>query len=167
MKNPWEWDEDDILSLINNKVKESISLDYKQCDSLFPVNDKKKNEVSKDVSAFANSAGGTIVYGVIEKGHLPEVIDTGFDPNVVTKEWLEQVINSIQRRIDGVRINQVELNRSRPGKVLYVVYIPQSNRAPHMANDYRFIRGSTLNLARWRSMKFVMWLNAAKSPICA
>jgi len=140
MKNPWEWDEDDILSLINHKVKESISLDYKQCDSLFPVNDKKKNEVSKDVSAFANSAGGTIVYGIIEKGHLPEVIDTRFDPNVVTKEWLEQVINSIQRRIDGVRINQVELNRSRPGKVLYVVYIPQSYRAPHMANDYRFYK---------------------------
>ena len=105
-----------------------------------PSSDKVKNELIKDVSAFANSAGGTIVYGIIEKGHLPEAIDTGFDPNVVTREWLEQVINTIQRRIDGIRINQVELNNTRPGKVLYVVYIPQSYRAPHMANDHRFYK---------------------------
>jgi predicted HTH transcriptional regulator len=94
MKPSWEWDEDDVLSLISNKAKESISLDYKRCASLFPINDdRKKNEISKDVSAFANSAGGTIVYGIIEREHLPEDIDTGFDPNVITRDWLENVLH--------------------------------------------------------------------------
>lgn len=140
MKNPWEWDESDIESLITNQVPESISLDYKACGALGP-NDSRKNEISKDVSAFANSAGGTIVYGLIEKGHLPERIDDGYDPSVITREWLEQVINSrIQRRIDGIRINQVLLSGPRAGRVLYVVHIPQSVRAPHQASDKKFYR---------------------------
>ena len=70
------------------------------------------SEISKDVSAFANSAGGTLVYGMIEDRHVPTAIDNGFNPSEITMEWLEQVINSrIHRRIDGVRINQIELSR--------------------------------------------------------
>lgn len=140
MKPSWQWNEEDILSLIQEGEKESLIMDYKECDAL-NRSDKKKNEISKDVSAFANSAGGTIIYGIIENGHVPIDLDIGYDPNDITKEWLEQVINSrIQRKIDGIKINQVELTNSRKGKVLYVVYIPQSNRAPHMASDKRFYK---------------------------
>ena len=140
MKQPWEWDEDDLQSLIDTPVQESISLDYKQCDALAKT-DKKKNEVSKDVSAFANSAGGTIVYGIIEKEHLPERIDSGYDPADISREWLEQVINSrVQRRIDGVRITAVELTKSHPGRLAYVVNVPQSFRAPHQAADNKFYK---------------------------
>ena len=140
MKQPWEWDEDDLQSLIDTPVQESISLDYKQCDALAKT-DKKKNEVSKDVSAFANSAGGTIVYGIIEKEHLPERIDSGYDPADISREWLEQVINSrVQRRIDGVRITAIELTKTHPGKVAYVVSVPQSFRAPHQAADKKFYK---------------------------
>ena len=64
MKMPWEWDEDDILSMIKDEVQESINLDYKACDSL-GKSDGRKREISKDVSAFANSAGGTIIYGIL------------------------------------------------------------------------------------------------------
>ncbi|MDF5706792.1 MAG: ATP-binding protein [Nostoc sp. S4] len=68
-------------------------------------------------------------------------IDAGYDPAEVKREWLEQVINSsIQRRIDGIRIKQIELHRSNPGKVIYVVSIPQSNHAPHMAEDHIFYK---------------------------
>jgi hypothetical protein len=140
MKQPWEWNEADILELISNGVQESLSLDYKACASLGRTDGKKK-ELSKDVSAFANSAGGTIVYGVIENGHVPTNIDSGYDPADITKEWLEQVINStIERRIDGIRITQVALITTQPGKVLYVVSIPQSNHAPHMASGNRFYK---------------------------
>jgi hypothetical protein len=140
MKEPWEWNEDDLQSLITNGVQESLELEYKACPSL-AKGDKEKNELSKDVSAFANSAGGTIVYGMREKDHLPEAIDAGYDPSGMSKEWLEQVINSrIQRRIDGVRINQVRLTKTSPGKVAYVVYIPQSTRAAHQAADKKFYK---------------------------
>jgi hypothetical protein len=56
MKQPWEWDEDDLQTLILNGTQESIELDYKACDALAQT-EGKKNELSKDVSAFANSAG--------------------------------------------------------------------------------------------------------------
>src|ERR1017187_263635 len=134
MKQPWEWVEADITSLISSRVHEDLTLDYKACAAL-QRSDKKKAEISKDVSAFANSAGGTLVYGVCEDAaHFPAELDLGYCATEITKEWLEQVINStIQRRIDGIRINQVQLSGTRAGRVLYVVYIPQSVRATHMA----------------------------------
>ena len=73
--------------------------------------------------------GGEIVYGVLENQHVPTAIDLGYDPFDISKEWMEQVINSkIQRRVDGVIINQVQLTTHEPGKVLYVLSIPQSMR---------------------------------------
>lgn len=140
MKQPWEWNENDLLNLITVGEKESIELDYKACDALAQT-DGKKNEMSKDVSAFANSAGGTIVYGMVEDGHIPIKIDAGYDRSIISKEWVEQVINSrIQRRIDGIKINQVELPKTAPGKVVYVIYVPQSSRAPHQAADKKFYK---------------------------
>lgn len=141
MALPREWREADILSLIDNGVKESIELDYKQCDSLQKT-DARKREIGKDVSAFANSAGGTIVYGVAEDKHVPTAIDAGYDPADITKEWLEHVINShIQPRLERCYINQVELTTTHPGNVLYVVEIAQATtRAPHQASDHRYYR---------------------------
>lgn len=141
MKPPWEWTEADLLSLIDNQVQESIDLDFKAADALQKT-DCKKDEISKDVSAFANSAGGTIVYGVREdKGKRFPVELVGCDPSVITREWLEQVINStVRRRIDGVRINPVPLDHADTGGVAYVVHIPQSLRAPHQAADKKFYK---------------------------
>ena len=140
MKHPWEWDETDVQSLIDDKVQESGELDYKACAALDRNDQKKKDEVSKDVSAFANAGGGVIIYGVHEANHVPTAIDVGYDQNDISKEWLEQIINSrIQRRIDDIRINPVAL-KSSPGRVIFVVDIPQSNRAPHMAADKRYYK---------------------------
>ncbi|WP_066317009.1 helix-turn-helix domain-containing protein [Bacillus sp. FJAT-29814] len=139
MKNSWEWTEEDVLELIKNEIPESLNLDYKQIDSLANT-DGKKNELSKDVSAFANSAGGVLIYGVIEDGHVPTSIDEGVDPNVISKEWIEQVIDSrIQRRIPGIRINQIKLSNPS-GNVIYVIDVPQSHFAPHMAADKRYYK---------------------------
>ena len=85
--------ENDVEFLINEAIDESLHLEYKRCDAL-KKKDREKNEISKDVSSFANSAGGTIVYGVIEDGHKPIKIDAGFDPKEITKEWLEAIIES-------------------------------------------------------------------------
>ena len=78
---------------------------------------------------------------LVEKDHLPVRIDDGLDPTEISREWLEQVINSgIQRRIDGIRIACIELPQTHPGKVAYVVHVPQSTRAPHQASDHRFYK---------------------------
>src|SRR5205807_491021 len=101
-----------------------------------------KGELSKDVSSFANSGGGTIVYGVAEDDqHDPKELDDGVEPSVISKEWLDDVISStIQRKIDGVRIHVIDLSGPRAGRVAYIIEIPQSTRAPHMALDHRYYK---------------------------
>ncbi|HUW34061.1 MAG TPA: ATP-binding protein [Planctomycetota bacterium] len=63
------------------------------------------------------------------------------EPAEITKEWLEQVIiSNIQPRIDSIVINPVELKTQRLGRFAYVVCVPQSDRAPHQANDKRYYK---------------------------
>ena len=140
MRQPHEWIEDDILALVKDRSEESLTLEFKACDAL--VNKKWREELAKDVSAFANSAGGTIVYGIKENRltHEAEEIDGGYDPNEINKETLQRVIDSrIHRRVEGIRYNVVELTTTRPGKVLFVLQIPESNLAPHMSG-YKFFK---------------------------
>ena len=142
MKNPWEWDEKDLLTIVSARTQESIELEFKDSAAL-QDNEKAKDEISKDISAFANSAGGTLVYGIREDKatHAAAQLSVGSDPTKFSKEWLEQVINSrIHRRIDGIRIKQIELETTSPGQVAYVVWIPSSSRAPHQASDKRFYK---------------------------
>jgi len=140
MPEPQDWTEEDLLRLIHDGQEESLTLDYKACDA-FQKTDGKRKELAKDVSAFANSAGGTIVYGMIEESHKPVKLDRGYDPEEISKETLERVINArIQQRIDGVIINPVELKTHHAGHYAYVVCVPQSDRAPHQASDKRYYK---------------------------
>jgi hypothetical protein len=141
VKDPWDWDESDILSLIENSVPESLNLEFKACDAL--RNERWRSEFAKDVSAFANSAGGTLVYGIRESKdtHEAEGIDEGYAPNERSKEQLEQILNSqVQRRIEGIRYNVVALTTTNPNKNLFVIYVPKSNQSPHMANNRYYRR---------------------------
>jgi hypothetical protein len=141
MKSANDWDEAYLLELIRVGEQESLTLDYKSSPGLAKT-DKCRSDLSKDVSAFANSAGGLLVYGMLENGHLPTAIDGGVDRNVITKEWLESVIKSvIQPVVDDLVIKQMDLPSKGADKVAYVVQIAQaSSRAPHQANDYRYYK---------------------------
>lgn len=55
--------------MVAGAEQESISLDYKACGSLENT-EGNKNELSKDVSAFTNSAGGVILYGMKEVNRI-------------------------------------------------------------------------------------------------
>ena len=137
------WTLEKVKQLISDAIEENLHLDYKGAGSIDRKNEKKK-EISKDVSAFANSDGGTIIYGVREfddkdKNHLPDKIDP-IDGATYTKEWLEQIINStISPRITGIKITPVHTEKPENNKVIYVVEIPKSNTA-HQAKDKRYYK---------------------------
>jgi predicted HTH transcriptional regulator len=57
---------DDLQRLIDDEIQESLTLDYKASPAL-AKDSKSRDELCKDVSAFANSAGGQIIYGIEEK----------------------------------------------------------------------------------------------------
>jgi predicted HTH transcriptional regulator len=62
---PKVWNEARLMKLIENEIEESLTLEYKSAEALDRT-DFKKKEITKDVSAMANSAGGTIIYGIFE-----------------------------------------------------------------------------------------------------
>lgn len=134
------WDFAKIQNLITEGIEESLTLEYKGAGAL-EKNDRKKMEITKDVSAMANSAGGIIIYGIKEhdepeKRHLPEKIDS-VNRVEYSKEWLEQVISNIRPKIDGLQIYPVTSDDRSEN--VYIVDIPQSTTA-HQATDHRYYK---------------------------
>ena len=132
-----EYNLQDLNDFIQLEVEENRHLDYKDGEALSP---NKISEITKDVSSFANSDGGIIIYGVGEdkKTHTPNSYAPITDVKI-TKEWLEQKINIIQPKIKGVLISPIRLNK-KATKSIYIVKIPRSEDAPHMADDKRYYR---------------------------
>ena len=99
---------EDLELLIQQQMQESLHLDYKRSASLSKSGQK---EIPKDVSAFANSDGGLIIYGIEESGHLPVCIDEGFSNSDITRETIEEIIlSNISPRIEGIQIQQIPLD---------------------------------------------------------
>jgi hypothetical protein len=67
--------EDDLLALITNGVSEGRTIDYKR--ELPGNSDGDKKEFLADVSSFANTSGGDLVFGIDEAQGLPTQL-TGF-----------------------------------------------------------------------------------------
>lgn len=130
--------EADFQDLITSGVAEGKLYEYKE--NLPGRTDDNKKEFLADVSSFANTAGGHIIYGVTEVGGLPtgfpglqELVDADAE-----KLRLENIIrNGIEPRIASVNIGVVRLAN---GPVL-VIRIPRSWTAPHVvkhAGTFRF-----------------------------
>ncbi|MXX38124.1 MAG: ATP-binding protein [Gemmatimonadetes bacterium] len=126
----------DLEKMISGQVQESLHLDYKRS---MAVSNKNRTEIAKDVSSFANSDGGIIVYGIEEEEHLPIRIDAGIDHNTHNREWFENVIHgNVAPRLDGIVIAQIPLSSDRSA---YAIEIPKSYRGPHQERrSYRYYR---------------------------
>ena len=53
---------DNIKIIVQDKIPESRTLDYKR--ELPPQTDAGNKELLKDISAFANTVGGYLIYGI-------------------------------------------------------------------------------------------------------
>lgn len=143
-KDSYSWD--DVETLINNSVQEDINLDFKDGRSLVK-DDKKYNEISKDVAAFANTNGGLLIYGISEakedkndKGKASQV--SFVDSTAFSVEKLDLIIRQkIKKPIDGVKIFPVYKNED-PKQCVYFVKIPESYQGPHMSADHKFYKRS-------------------------
>lgn len=130
-----------LQALVEQQTEEALALEYKGAAAL-SRSDSAKREITKDISAMANAAGGRIIFGIREhsdaaKRHLPECIDP-CNRREFSKEWLEQVAAAIQPRIDGLLVTPVPLS-TNDDHVAYVVDVPQSATA-HQASDLRYYR---------------------------
>jgi hypothetical protein len=150
----------DLQRLIADEIQESLTLEYKASPAL-AKDSKARDELCKDVSAFANSAGGQIVYGITEADHKPVSIDGGSD---LSREWIEQVIDSnVQPRIEGLVISSIELN---PGRYAYVITIPQAlGRAAHQAPDHKYYKRQNFQSVPMEDYEVKDVMHRASTPV--
>jgi predicted HTH transcriptional regulator len=151
-----------LQNLIKNQIEESLHLEYKASGALGKQNDKT-TEISKDVSAMANSDGGVLIFGIKEdeiNRHLPKEINP-IKRKDFPKEWLEQTIQEkIQPRINGVQIFSISIGIE---DVVYVVEIPKSNTA-HQAADKKYYKRFNFLSTAMHDYEIRDILNRTKNP---
>src|ERR1700730_11856758 len=141
MQSVKSWEEKDLDDLFNGAIMESLTLEYKDSRALGNTDNQKK-EIFKDISAFANSAGGIIIYGMKESGHLPAGTDDGVDPSKVTREWLENILTAnVYPKIADLLVKQIPLTSKGTGTVAYVIEVGQAtSRAPHQGPEHKYYK---------------------------
>jgi hypothetical protein len=129
-----------INSWVRTKTPESIFLDYKR-ELNFDTN-KEKIELAKDVSSFANTKGGCLIYGIDEDRTHEDYAPI---PNkLCRKEIINKALIDIENIIGTIitpplpslRIREINLSHD-PEKVIYLIWHPESWFAPHMISGYK------------------------------
>ena len=137
--------EQDLLDLIAGKVLEKKRLDYKR--DLPGSSDKCRKEFVFDISSFANSSGGLLIYGMDEKNgaanNLTGIQSSNIDADILRIESM--IRDGIRPRIPGVNIHHIVLSDTGTNPTYAVlVRIPQSWAAPHMVT----VKGASKFYAR-------------------
>ncbi len=132
----------DIDALISTPVSETRTIDYKE--SLGDLNSEEgKLKLLRDVASFANTAGGTIYFGISElrdaKNEQTGVPDAalglaGFNLDFEVKRIESTLATGIEPRVS---ITLEVIDGFQRGPIL-ALRIPQSWAGPHMARDGRF-----------------------------
>ena len=123
--------EEDLQALVDNKVAERKTIEYKR--ALSGNSDKEKKEFLADVSSFANASGGDLIYGIIadKKTGTPKSVE-GLSIENVDQEILRldsMIRAGIEPRLPSVTISPpIPLKNS---KVALIIRVPKSWISPH------------------------------------
>jgi hypothetical protein len=120
--------EADLDALIRAGKPEGRDLEYKR--DPYGNRDVDKKEALKDITSFANSAGGHLIIGMEQTKGIPTGLKGLPDEDLDgLRNRLESLIrDGVEPRIVGVRIRPVSLSS---GGVALVIRIPKSWNPPH------------------------------------
>jgi hypothetical protein len=129
---------EDVTGLISARIEEGLTLDYKR----EPGNNK---ELAKDMSAFANTEGGTLIYGISSRDRIPTALSWIEGDNI--EERIQNVAaTSIYPKIEGITVSRYP-NPSNEKQAIYVVQVPKSRHAPHMSDNRYYKRHGSISIA--------------------
>jgi hypothetical protein len=119
---------EEVKSLKDDGVPESRILEYKS--KLPGRSDGEKREFLKDVSAFANTEGGVIIYGIREKEGIPQsFVDLGeLDIDSEQLRLENMVRDGLNPGLKGLAFQLLEVRGFR----FLALGIPKSLSQPHM-----------------------------------
>ena len=120
----------DLAQLKENQVAEGFLYEYKL--QTYGGSDDDKREALKDVTSFANSAGGHIVIGMDEQQGLPtDLLGITVDVDEEIRRLDNLFRDCIEPRIIGLRMRSIALQN---GRVAILIRIPNSWARPHRAS---------------------------------
>jgi len=126
--------EHEVLALKEQREPEGPFLEYKSARLFKSKNDKIFETLSKELTAFANAAGGVLIIGIKEDS---ERCIEAFEPITDDKKmdsWLE---DGLLPRISPPMAMTVQEIEVEHGKLL-VIDVPPSPSAPHQASDRKY-----------------------------
>lgn len=120
---------DDINTLIQGGVSESRTLDYKL--ELHTATDGGNKEFLRDISAFSNTMGGCLIYGIEEDEGVPKSIHgvevDDFDKlKLHCENLLRSGVDPVIRGVDFRVIDSVD------NKKIVIIEVPRSISRPHV-----------------------------------
>jgi hypothetical protein len=143
----------DILAFVADRRGEDLTLDFKLASKNFDHADERK-VLAATISAFANSSGGLIVWGIDARRGKGDEVDCAqqasplSNPDLFMSRLVEYASTAppapgvLHRRVDG------------DGGPFAVTYVPESDRGPHMAKNgedryYHRSGGSSLKMEHY------------------
>lgn len=119
-----------VRQLCSDRVSESQIIDFKR--TLPTTSDKDKAEFLKDVCAFANAGGGTIIFGIKEsEGTADEIFPITVENSDSAQRRLGQMIDGgIEPRLSGLRFTSVDLDDG---------YVLRLEITPSFGIPYRYL----------------------------
>jgi hypothetical protein len=136
-KPPSQITEAELLALIETKTSEGKDIDYKL--DLPGKSDRDRREFLYDVSSFANTIGGYLIFGMEES----EGIATGLvgmhdvNPDEEVRRMEEMARDGIRPPITGIQTAPVSL---AGGALAVVMLIPKSWNPPHQVTYQKAFR---------------------------
>lgn len=125
-------------ALVAEQATEGSYLDFKRA---LPNRDTSaKNEVTADASAFANSSGGDLIYGMNEdgEGRAARIVPQAGNRDETARWFQDVLMNGIEPRVPGLQVQAVDV----AGGFVLVVRVPQSWAGPHRVttNQHFYVR---------------------------
>ena len=120
---------DTLDRLIANGVAESRTLEYKR-DLPNPKDKDGKREFLADVTSFANSQGGDLLYGIDAPKGIPTAIAelSVDDPDAELRRWEDIIQSGVEPRIPGLHFRWIA---SAEGRGVMLIRVPPSPVGPH------------------------------------
>jgi hypothetical protein len=129
--------ESDLTALISDKESEGKTIEYKR--DPVGTSDGDKKEFLADVSSFANTLGGHLIFGMEESGGLPTKLvglpGINSDREILRLEGM--IRDGIRPPIIGLRIQPAPLGNKN---VALLVRIPKSWNPPHQVTFQKAFR---------------------------
>src|SRR5215203_4822690 len=125
--------ERDLLEQIAAGAPEGVLLDYKR--EMYGRGDADVKEFLKDVSSFANTAGGHLIIGVDEAAGIPTGITALNDDADQDLQRLENLTrDGVEPRIAGLRMKALPIST---GGYVVILRIPKSWNPPLACTRFR------------------------------